>query len=76
MYSIKETRKILLEINSCQNEVPTDYTDGTSGMEACTLERACDDCIMRLAGLIEWAEDLEAEDEKASKSITSSPASC
>jgi hypothetical protein len=61
--NVAELRKTLLAIDNCQGHaiVKDDATGETLYDEPCTIQVMCDECIGRLAGLLEWAEDFEEE---------------
>lgn len=59
--SVKEMRNILLEIDNCQATIPVTFADGENGDIDCCMQHLCDECIERMTGLLEWAEDMENE---------------
>jgi hypothetical protein len=56
--SIKEVKAILRQINECKSRAKCFDDKGECVYdEQCTIEIACDDCIERIIGLLDWADD-------------------
>lgn len=62
--SVSEFASILKQINNCKGKA-TDTGDDGVVIEICDccMQCLCDSCIDKLAGLLEWAEDFEPEEE-------------
>jgi hypothetical protein len=60
--NIKELRQILVAMNRCDTMQRQEYLDAPAEDVLCNMGQLCDGCIDKLAGLMEWAEDMENSD--------------